>query len=128
MIFNLFGRKAEFVPTDFFVPVDCGGKKFKINVGDLQCYKKTQAALAEIQQMQANLATIDPKTGYDELLEKLTACIDAFLGYAGATKDALGDKANNFYNCYEFVLYLNAKMTAARFDLTKRKAAQYAKK
>ena len=127
MFFNLFRRKG-FVPSEFFVPVECGGKKFKINVGDIECYKKTQAALAEIQAMQTNLAEIDPATGYDKLLEKMTACIDAFLGYSGATKDALGDKATNFYNCYEFVIYLNAKMIAARLDLNKRKAARYARK
>lgn len=120
-------RNKEFKPSEFVVPVKCGGKKFKINVGDIECYKKTQAAIAEIQAMQANISNIDPKTGYGEILKKMTACIDAFLGYDGATKDALGDKADNFYNCFEFVLFLNAKMTAARLELNKRKAAIYAK-
>lgn len=124
---GLFKHKQEFKPSEFFVPVECGGKKFKINVGDINCFKKTQAAIAEIQAMQANLANIDPAKGYDEILEKMTACIDAFLGYAGATKDALGEKASNFYNCLEFVLFLNAKMTTARLELNKRKAAIYAK-
>lgn len=123
---KLFNR-SEFKPAEFVVPVKCGGKKFKINVGDIECFKKTQAAIAEIQEMQANIANIDPIKGYDELLVKMTACIDAFLGYTGATKDALGDKAGNFYNCLEFVLFLNAKMTTARLELNKRKAAIYAK-
>lgn len=125
-MFNIFKRK-EFRPSEFFVPVNCGGKKFKINVGDIETFKKTQAAIAEIQNMQANIANIDPEKGYDEILAKMVDCIDAFLGYAGATKDALGDKASNFYNCFEFVIYLNGKMTSARLELNKRKAALYAK-
>lgn len=125
-MFNLFNRK-EFKPSEFFVPVKCRGKKFKINVGDIDCFKKTQAAIADIQAMQANIANIDPNKGYDEILAKMVDCIDAFLGYPGATKDALGEKANNFYNCFEFVIFLNAKMTAARLELNKRKAAIYAK-
>ncbi len=125
-MFKFFKHK-EFKPSEFVVPIECGGKKFKINVGDIECYKKTQAAIAEIQAMQGNIANIDPSKGYDEILAKMTDCIDAFLGYAGATKDALGDKANNFYNCFEFVIFLNAKMTTARLELNKRKAALYAK-
>ena len=124
---GLFKRNKEFIPSEFVVPVKCGGKKFKINVGDINCFKQTQAAIADIQAMQANIANIDPAKGYDELLAKITACIDCFLGYPGATNDALGDKAKNFYNCFEFVLFLNAKMTAARLELNKRKAAIYAK-
>lgn len=126
-MFNIFNRKS-FTPSEFVVPVKCGGKKFKINVGDIDSFKKIQAALAEIQSVQEQISKIDPATGYDKVLAKLTACIDAFLGYSGATRDALGDKANNFYNCYELVVYLNARMTAARYALNKRKAAIYAKK